>query len=111
MELPSIYGVFGPRLARARKAADLTQAELGRRVGLSRASIANIEAGKQRVFLDQVFELSRALDLGSVNALLAEMPEPEAAAGSRLVLTGATRLSRQQEQILAQILAEVGEIS
>ena len=107
MDLPSIYGVFGPRLSRARKAANLTQAELARRVGLSRASIANIEAGNQRVFLDQVFEFARALDHESVDHLLGEASDAGPSARNGLVVTGAKRLSRQQEQLLAQILADV----
>jgi transcriptional regulator with XRE-family HTH domain len=109
MEVPSIYRIFGPRLARVRKAAELTQAELGRRVGLSRASIANIEAGNQRVFLDQVFQLVQALGPGSLQELLTELPIGEMADRNGIILTGAKRLSRQQEQLLARILADVGE--
>ena len=108
MRHADIYRAFGPRLARARKAADLTQAELGKRVGLSRASIANIEAGNQRVFLDQVFELTRALGEGTLQELLGELPVGEMAERKGLITTGAKRLSRQQEQLLAQILADVG---
>lgn len=65
-----IYGVFGQRLAEAREACGLTQSELGRRVKLSRASIANIEAGRQRVLLHQLGEFALALNLKSSAELL-----------------------------------------
>jgi transcriptional regulator with XRE-family HTH domain len=109
MDIPSIYGIFGARLSTARKTAKLTQAELARRVGLSRASIANIEAGNQRVFLDQVFEFAQALGHTSVNELFGEISDTVPSQRAPLVVTGAKRLTRQQEQLLSQILAEVGE--
>jgi transcriptional regulator with XRE-family HTH domain len=53
---------FGRRLARVRKVRDLSQSELGSRVGVSRTTIANLESGKQNVQLHQIFALARALD-------------------------------------------------
>jgi transcriptional regulator with XRE-family HTH domain len=40
----------------------VTQEELARRVQLSRASITNIEKGRQRVLLHQLIEIADALD-------------------------------------------------
>ncbi|MGW1419839.1 helix-turn-helix domain-containing protein [Bradyrhizobium manausense] len=40
----------------------MTQEELARRVQLSRASITNIEKGRQRVLLHQLIEIADALD-------------------------------------------------
>lgn len=40
---------FGKRLAAARMAAGLTQTQFGEQIGLSRSSIANMEAGRQRI--------------------------------------------------------------
>lgn len=57
-----INGHFGRRLARIRKIRELSQSELGSRIGVSRTTIANLEGGKQNVQLHQVFELARALD-------------------------------------------------
>jgi hypothetical protein len=61
------------------------------------------------VFLDQVFQFTRAVGHVSVIDLLDEVTSVEPSQPSGLVVTGAKRLSRQQEQLLAQILAEAGE--
>lgn len=42
------YASLGGRVQRGRKRANLSQAELADRLGLTRASIANLEAGRQR---------------------------------------------------------------
>lgn len=42
---------LGARLAEARKSAGLTQTDLGNRMDLTRSSIANIEAGRQRILV------------------------------------------------------------
>lgn len=45
----------GERMAFWRKKAELTQAEAAERIGMNRASYANIESGRQRVALDVVW--------------------------------------------------------
>ncbi|WP_332819089.1 helix-turn-helix transcriptional regulator [Sphingopyxis sp.] len=65
-----IYQVFGRRLADLREEREMTQSDLARRVNLSRASIANIEAGRQRVLLHQLGEFAFALNLSSSAELL-----------------------------------------
>jgi transcriptional regulator with XRE-family HTH domain len=64
----------GLRLQRARKDQGITQAELASRIGLQRASYANIESGRQRVPLDVVWRA--AIVLGRPMAELAPEPLP-----------------------------------
>lgn len=56
-----LYRHVGAVLANRRRDLGLTQVELGKRVGLSRAAIASIECGNQRVFLDTFMDLDKAL--------------------------------------------------
>ena len=53
--------IFGSRLREVRKREKKGQKELGTALRLTRTSISNIERGKQRIYLDQVFEAARYL--------------------------------------------------
>ncbi len=53
----------GLRLQRARKERGITQEELAGRIGLPRASYANIESGRQRIALDVVWRAAIVLEL------------------------------------------------
>ncbi len=57
-----LYVAFGRLVRLHRKRLDgMTQEQLGRRVGLSRPSVANIERGRQNVALHQIFAIAEAL--------------------------------------------------
>jgi len=55
------YREFGRRIRDAREAAGLSQEQLAQHVTMSRASIANIERGAQRVALHQWLQFADAL--------------------------------------------------
>jgi len=61
--LSSVNSLFGVKLSAARRSRNLSQSELGKRVGLSRITIAKLERGVQNVQLCQVFLVARALDI------------------------------------------------
>lgn len=72
MKPERLYVEFG-RLVRAyRRQLGLTQDDLAERVGLSRTSITNVEQGRQKVLLHQVFLLAESLGV-SPDALLPNM--------------------------------------
>jgi transcriptional regulator with XRE-family HTH domain len=56
-----LYEEFGRLVRATREASRISQAELGRRVGLSRTSITNIECGRQHVSLRQFVDIAAAL--------------------------------------------------
>lgn len=57
------YEEVGRRLRQARTDADLTQQQLADKVGVSRASVANIEAGRQPFLLHVLNGFAAALEV------------------------------------------------
>jgi putative transcriptional regulator len=50
------------RLRQLRKSLDMTQADLGRRVGLERTSIQSIECGRVKPSLDKALDIARVFN-------------------------------------------------
>jgi len=71
-----VYPRFGRRLREKRRARGMTQEQLGTRIGLSRASIVNIEQGRQQVLLHHVVAMAAATEtsLGELLNPLEPMP-------------------------------------
>ncbi|RKF12232.1 XRE family transcriptional regulator [Roseovarius spongiae] len=65
-----IYRNLGIRIKGLRGSLGLTQDQLAKQVGISRASLANIERGKQQVLVHHLFALAEALQLESPSDLL-----------------------------------------
>lgn len=61
MQCERPYVLFGEAVAALRADAQMTQQELADKLGYSRASIANIETGRQRVLLSDVFDFAKVL--------------------------------------------------
>jgi len=101
-----MYEIFGRRLAAKRRDSRLTQAELAKRVDLSRASIANIERGQQNLPLHQAYKLAEALGLNDPHDLLPRSFAPEAVKPAKPIVTikspkeGLTDEERQQVERL-----------
>ncbi len=74
MAIDPRYGIFGGAIAKRRVQLKLTQTALAARVGLSRASIANIEGGRQNVLLHHALDIVEALSLNQVGDLLPAAP-------------------------------------
>jgi len=59
--IEAVHQSLGLAVRRIREALGVDQEELAKRVGLTRTSVVNIEAGRQRVILDDVETFARAL--------------------------------------------------
>lgn len=70
MDAAHIYRNLGTRIRDLRKSLRQTQDQLARQIGISRASLANIEAGRQQVLVHHLFALASALQLDSPAQLL-----------------------------------------
>jgi transcriptional regulator with XRE-family HTH domain len=104
-----LYRRLGRAVADRREALPITQGELAKQVGLSRASIANLENGRQRIMLHQLYDLVRALQLKSITELAPPQWESKTAS-TRIKVSGGVVLSPAQhkgiETFFETLLAE-----
>src|SRR5437868_7198023 len=61
--ITALYVRFGELFRKHREAKPLTQEQVSKMVGLSRTSIANIEAGRQKILLHQLLDLAAAVEI------------------------------------------------
>jgi transcriptional regulator with XRE-family HTH domain len=61
-----IYRLVGSRIAARRKELRLKQVEVAAQIGLTRASLANIEKGRQKVMLHQIYRIAEALRIETI---------------------------------------------
>ena len=90
-DMEPIYREFGRRLRQARMDAALTQHALGKRVGLGRTSITNIEQGNQHVGLHLLYQLANALGLAPGDLL---PQESDLGGGGEVLETVLVRMGR-----------------
>jgi len=74
MTTADIYPLIGDAIRNRRKRLSLTQDKLAAELHISRASLANIEAGRQKVLVHHLYAVADALQL-DVKDLLVEMPK------------------------------------
>ena len=81
----ALYRLVGEKIraARLRVGVSMSQAKLASRLGLSRTSIVNIEAGRQRAPLHVIWQIAEALDTEPA-LLMPRLTEYSAESASRL---------------------------
>lgn len=107
VEPRDLYSLFGKRVADARDRAGYTQLQLAEKIGLSRASVANIEAGRQRIVLHQALEIAEALGISSIGELLpTDLVRPTIASdkNEKLSFSG-SKLSSSEAEAMQSIVA------
>jgi len=70
MNETEIYRAVGEAIAVRRNELKFTQDYVARKVGLSRASLANIETGRQKIILHYLYRIAAVLELPRVQELL-----------------------------------------
>ncbi len=102
MHQQSLYRRVGSLVRERRKARLLTQEALSQQMKVSRAALANIEAGRQQVLVHQLYAAALALEC-SVTSLL-PTPEELVSQGSEFDIKLPSDLSAgQKEQIMRLI--------
>lgn len=107
----SIYRAFGRAVATRRRILDLTQADLAARARMSRASVANIESGRQNVSLHHVYSLAEALEFAKISDLLPASSKPSTQEEFDVILSEEHITPRGKAQIndlIASALAQRG---
>ena len=107
MRSTDIYREVGRNIRRYRAGAHRTQAQLASEIGVSRASLANIEAGRQQVLIHHLYAIADALDLDSPDVLMPRA-SPRDADSAELPLP-AEGLSETQRQEVLRLLSGVME--
>ena len=101
---------FGKAVALRRDELQLTQADLAALVGISRASVANIEKGRQNVLLHHAYDLAAALKMPKVGDLLPARPKPALDGQFDVVISEGSVSPRnlsQVSEVMASALASV----
>jgi transcriptional regulator with XRE-family HTH domain len=99
VDAKTIYSELGSVIRRRRKAIGRTQADLARSIGLARASIANIECGRQKILLHQLYQLASALQIGIVELLPLSRDIAQASSEGRDLPFPADLSPKQREQL------------
>lgn len=63
MDIDALYRHIGVTIKQKRKQLQLTQEQLAKRMTVSRASLANIETGRQNVLIHHLYSFAENLDL------------------------------------------------
>lgn len=102
MNIKRIYQHIGSTIKHRRKALKLTQEDLAKRLIISRASLANIETGRQNVLVHQLYAFSKALDLPVSDFLISLQPTNPSDKSNNLSFS--LGLSAQQKEQLARLI-------
>jgi transcriptional regulator with XRE-family HTH domain len=100
-----IYQQIGRLIRSLRRGADKAQEELASRLGISRATLASIETGRQRILIHQLYAVARALDV-KVSELLPS-PADDRTAPSWDTFTFDGDLNTQQKKQVASLIGQV----
>lgn len=93
----SLYGEVGQRIRAARKAIGMSQELLALSIGVSRASVANIEAGRQGLLLRVLVSIAAALGIEPC-MLLQNVASPDQSYAGR-ALAAEARVRELEQQI------------
>jgi len=106
MKPEPIYQQIGKNIRTVRRRAEKAQDELASQLGISRATLANMETGRQRILVHQLYAIAQALKIG-LNDLLPP-PQDVAAMANWTSLTFEGDLNAEQKKQVANLIGPMG---
>lgn len=101
MKPEPIYQQIGGIIRALRRRADKAQDELASRLGISRATLANMETGRQRILVHQLYAIAQALGVQLSDLL---PPPQDAAAVNWTSLSFEGDLNPEQKKQVANLI-------
>jgi transcriptional regulator with XRE-family HTH domain len=105
MDESEIYTELGRLVRQHRERHGMSQETLAQFIDLSRASVANIETGRQRIPLHHLYGLAEALKV-EPDALLPRAAKVVAGDGDRQI-KASVNLTKREEANVARVLEEI----
>jgi len=103
MKPEPIYRQIGGIVRALRRRADIAQDALAGRLGISRATLANIETGRQRILVHQLYAIAHTLGV-RLTDLLPPPPTTAEVAAEWANLTFEGNLNTAQKQQVAKLI-------
>ncbi len=98
-----LYARMGAIIRSRRRAKELSQQALAQLIGLSRATLASMERGRQRILVHQLCLFAEALECSASELL----PLPEGGQSDHVSLTFSEAVSDKQREQLSRIISTV----
>ena len=97
MGVPILYKQLGTIIKDRRRTLGLTQEQLANKLGISRASLANVETGRQRVLVHQLYKFAEQFGVGVATLLPDEAESSALEALDDLLFSENLSLSQRQQ--------------
>ncbi len=98
-----IYEIIGRRIKEFRDKANFTQEVLAKKTGVSRASIANYESGKQAIYISDLYKIADCLGIG-IERILPSLEEIKTKSSPEKLLEKAKNLNRHEKKELKEFI-------
>ncbi len=98
-----IYIHIGKKIKTVRDKADLTQESLADAIGVSRASIANYESGKQSIYISDLYKIADALNI-EIRELLPPLQEIKMKSLPEKQLKEAKNLTEKEKKEIVELI-------
>ncbi len=99
MDKGQIYDALGSAIRARREKLEMTQGNLADLVDMSRASVTNIELGRQSVLVDQLYKFAAALRIPVHDLLPAESKLPKRSTEEQLAPDAAAWIERVRRSV------------